>query len=453
MEKKMNIQDEFLQKYSKIAAADKIPQDKYNQYNVKRGLRNPDGSGVLVGLTEIGEVHGYIKQDEDIIPDEGVLKYRGIDIAELVNGFQNEDRMGFEEVVYLLLFAQLPNAKELEYFKKLLGESRELPANFTEDMILKAPSNNIMNKIARSVLALHSYDDNPEDDSIQNVLKQSISLIGYFPIFMAYAYQAKLHYYENKSLYIHSPLPELTTSENILRLIRPDMKYDDFEAKILDLCLVLHAEHGGGNNSAFTTHVVSSSGTDTYSAIAAAVGSLKGKLHGGANLRVMNMMENIRSNVKDWSNETEVKEYIKKILLKQVYDKSGLVYGMGHAVYTLSDPRATLLKKKAEELAGKKNRMAEFQLYSLIEKVTPELFSEIKNSTKRISANVDFYSGFVYSMLDIDPELYTPLFAVARVTGWCAHRVEEIISGGRIIRPAYKSVSIPKGYVPFSDRV
>ncbi|MFW5808624.1 MAG: citrate/2-methylcitrate synthase [Spirochaetota bacterium] len=446
------LQYEFLEKFSKIVEEDRIPQDKYIKYNVKRGLRNSDGSGVLVGLTEIGEVHGYIKEDEDTIPDEGKLKYRGIDIVDLVNGFHDEGRLGFEEVAYLLLFANLPNAEEFDFFLKMLGARRELPSNFTEDMILKAPSKDIMNKLARSVLALYSYDEDPESQAISNVLRQSISLIGSFPTLTAYAYQAKRHYYDQKSLFIHAPKPELSTAENILRLIRPDMSYEKFEAEILDLCLVLHAEHGGGNNSAFTTHVVSSSGTDTFSAIAAAIGSLKGTLHGGANMRVMQMMDNIKESVKDWTNENEVKEYIKKILLKQVYDKTGLVYGMGHAVYTLSDPRAILLKKKAEEMAKKTNQHEEFQLYTLIEKVTPDLFSEIKNSDKKISANVDFYSGFVYSMLGIDRELYTPLFATSRVTGWCAHRVEELLSGGRIMRPAYKSVSVPKKYIPFNDR-
>lgn len=452
MDSNIIIQNELLEKYSKLIKEDYIPQDKYLKYNVKRGLRNSDGTGVLVGLTEIGEVHGYIKDDEDTIPDEGQLKYRGIKITDLVTGYQQEGRMGFEEVAYLLLFAQLPTSEELEQFNLLLGAKRQLPPDFTEDMILKAPSDNIMNKLARCVLAIYSYDEDPESTSIKNILRQSISLIGYFPTFLAYAYQAKRHYYDQKSLYIHTPLPELSTAENILRLIRADMKYEKDEAEILDLCLILHAEHGGGNNSAFTTHVVASSGTDTFSAIAAAIGSLKGPLHGGANLRVMQMMDNIKANIKDWTNEEEVKEYIKKILLKQVYDKSGLVYGMGHAVYTLSDPRAILLKKKAEEMALKRNMMEEYQLYTLIEKVTPALFAEIKNSDKKISANVDFYSGFVYSMLGIDVELYTPLFAASRVTGWCAHRLEELMSGGRIIRPAYKSVSIPKDYVPLDKR-
>lgn len=446
------VEDKLLREYSEIVEKDKIPAESYRKYNVKRGLRNSDGTGVLVGLTEIGEVHGYIKEDEDKKPDHGRLKYRGIDIFDLVEGFQHDKRPGFEETAYLLLFASLPNKVELEGFTRCLGVNRNLPDNFTEDMILKAPSNNIMNKLARSVLAAYSYDDNAENSGVYYLLRQSISLIARFPTMAAYAYQAKRHYYDNKSLFIHSPDPELSTSENFLRLIRYNKKYTPLEAEVLDLCLVLHAEHGGGNNSAFTTHVVSSSGTDTYSAIAAAVGSLKGPLHGGANNRVMAMMDDIKKNVKDWTNENEISEYVKRILRKEAHDGSGLVYGMGHAVYTLSDPRAVLLKAKAEELAKEKDRYEEFQLYSIIEKVTPKLFQEIKNNDKVISANVDFYSGFVYSMLNIDRDLFTPLFAVSRIIGWCAHRVEEVVSGGRIIRPAYKSVSLKKEYVHLSER-
>lgn len=445
-------EEKLLREYSAIVENDKISPEFYSKYNVKRGLRNSDGTGVLVGLTEIGEVHGYIMEEKDKIPDHGRLKYRGIDLFDLVEGFQRDGRPGFEETAYLLMFAALPDKNALESFTRCLGNNRDLPENFTEDMILKAPSNNIMNKLARSVLAAYSYDDNAENTDVYYLLRQSISLIARFPTMAAYAYQAKRHYYDNKSLFIHSTDADLSTAENFLRLIRYNKDYTKLEADVLDLCLVLHAEHGGGNNSAFTTHVVSSSGTDTYSAIAAAVGSLKGPLHGGANNRVMAMMDNIKENVKDWSNENEIAEYLKKILRKEAYDKSGLVYGMGHAVYTLSDPRAVLLKKKAAELAKEKGLLEEFNLYQSIEKLTPKLFCEIKNNNKTISANVDFYSGFVYSMLNIDRELFTPLFAISRIIGWCAHRIEEVVSGGRIIRPAYKSVSQKKEYVSLKNR-
>ncbi|MBN1501132.1 MAG: citrate/2-methylcitrate synthase [Spirochaetes bacterium] len=446
------LEREFLEKYSKHIMRKKIPMEYYSKYNVKRGLRNSDGTGVLVGLTEIGEVHGYIKNDEDKIPDHGKMIYRGIDLQDLVKGFQSEERFGFEETAYLLMFAELPNKEELESYTRLVGENRLLPPNFTEDMILKAPSNDIMNKLARAVLASYSYDDDADDTSILNILRQSTSLISRIPTMMAYAYQAKRHYYDGKSLFLHAPEPDLSTAENILRMIRSDKEYEKFEAEILDLCLVLHAEHGGGNNSTFTTHVVSSTGTDTYSAIAASIGSLKGPLHGGANNKVMSMMDNIKENVKDWSNETEVSEYIKKILRKEAYNGTGLVYGMGHAVYTLSDPRAILLKEQAVKLAEKKGLLAEYHLYELIEKITPDLFCDIKNTDKRISANVDFYSGFVYSMLGIGRELFTPLFAVSRITGWCAHRLEEVVNGGKIIRPAFKSVSKRLNYTPLGER-
>lgn len=425
----------------------------YTKYDVKRGLRNNDGTGVLVGLTQIGDVHGYIVDEKEKVPVEGRLRYRGIELKDLAAGFQKEKRFGFEETVYLLLFGQLPDREELEKFKKILGEYRTLPNGFTEDMILTAPSSNIMNKLARSVLAAYSYDENPEDLSIKNVLRQLIQLIAQFPTFVAYGYQAKQHYHEKKTLYIHSPDPELSTAENILRLIRPDKSYTSLEAELLDLALVVHAEHGGGNNSAFTIHVVTSSDTDTYSAVSAAVGSLKGHKHGGAAIKVRQMIDDFKKNVKEWEDEEEVADYIEKILRKEVFDQQGLIYGMGHAVYTYSDPRAVLLKGKAKELAEEKGYSREFKLYDIIERLTPPIFSRLKNSDKVISANVDFYSGFVYHMLDIPVDLFTPIFAVARVPGWSAHRIEEIVNGKRILRPAYKHIRRENmNYVPLKDR-
>lgn len=429
-----------------------IPPEFYETYNVKRGLRNSDGTGVLVGLTVIGEVHGYILDEGEKVPVEGRLSYRGIDVRDLVKGCIDEKRFGFEEVCYLILFGELPSEQKLEKFEKVLASLRELPNGFTEDMILKAPSHDIMNKLARCVLASYSYDNNPDDISIANVLRQSIELIARFPTMAAYAYQAKAHYYDNKSLFIHSPDPKLSTAESFLHIIRPNNEYSKLEAEILDLALILHAEHGGGNNSAFATHVVSSSGTDTYSAIAAAVGSLKGPKHGGANAKVLGMINNIKENVSDITNEKQVEEYLTKIIRKEVFDKAGLIYGMGHAVYTVSDPRAILLKEKAFELAKEKNMMDEFNLYDIIEKITPVIFSREKNDSKVISANVDLYSGFVYQMLNIPSELYTPIFAMSRIVGWCAHRIEEIYTSSKIIRPAYKSVCGKSSYVPLFER-
>ncbi len=424
----------------------------YNKYNVKRGLRNADGTGVLVGLTNIGDVHGYILDENEKVPVEGRLRYRGIDVEDIVEGFQKEKRYGFNEVAYLLLFGDLPNNQQLTHFKGMLDECRELPDGFTENMILKAPSPNIMNKLARSVLACYSYDDNPEDLSIKNVLRQCIELIARFPTMVAYAYQAKCHYYDRKSLVIHKPQPGLSTAQNFLHMIRQDSSYTDLEAETLDLALVLHAEHGGGNNSAFALHVVSSSDTDTYSAMAAAVGSLKGPKHGGANIKVSAMVEDIKGNVKDWSDEDEIADYLAKIIRKQAFDKSGLIYGMGHAVYTLSDPRTIVLREKAGELAQSKERNDEYQLLRAVERLTPKVFAEVKGSKKAMAANVDLYSGFVYSMLNIPQELFTPIFAISRIAGWSAHRIEEIVSGGRIIRPAYKSVSDHRHYIPLDQR-
>ncbi len=443
----------FLKKYAEIADhQNRIPAELYEQYSVKRGLRNADGTGVLVGLTEVGQVHGYIMDEGEKTAVNGVLRYRGIDIKEIVSGFQAGGRFGFEETAFLLLFGYLPEQKELDEFSARLGELRNLPENFTEDMILKAPSDNIMNKLARSVLSLYSFDPKADDTDIPNVLRQSVQLIARFPSIVAYAWQAKNHYFNKHSLFLHTPDPDKSTAENFLMMIREDQSYTRQEAEILDLCLVIHAEHGGGNNSAFSTHVVSSSMTDTYSAIAAAVGSLKGPLHGGASIMVRTMMRDIRENVKDWTDEDEVAAYVAKIFKGEAYDGKGLVYGMGHAVYTKSDPRAELLKVKAEELAKAAGREDEFTLYTLVEKVAPRVFAEVTGKSKDLCANVDFYSGFVYCLLDLPMELFTPLFAISRITGWCAHRVEELVSGGRIIRPAYRSITRSRPYLSMSER-
>ncbi|MBN1623618.1 MAG: citrate/2-methylcitrate synthase [Clostridia bacterium] len=424
----------------------------YSKYDVKRGLRNANGTGVLVGLTEIGDVHGYIMDEGEKIPVEGRLRYRGIDVEEISNGFLSQGRFGFEEVAYLLMFGKLPDKEELEKFSGLLGLCRSLPASFLEDMILKAPSNDIMNKLARSVLVLYSYDDNPDDISIVNIIRQGIELIARFPALIAYGYQAKTYNMLNKSLVIRNPDPNLSTAENLLLMSRDSGEYTKLEAEILDLLLVLHAEHGGGNNSAFTAHVVASSGTDMYSSIAAAVGSLKGPRHGGANIKVNEMMSEIKSAVKNWSNDSEVSDYLARILRKDAFDRSGLIYGIGHAVYTKSDPRCEILKGKAMELALSKGRMEEFELYKSVERLSPEVFMGIKKNSKDLCANVDFYSGFVYEMLGIPKDLFTPLFAASRVTGWTAHVIEEIINGGRIIRPAYKSVINSVEYTPIDNR-
>ena len=429
-----------------------IEPELYDKYNVKRGLRNSNGTGVLVGLTKIGSVEGYKLIDDKKIPKEGKLFYRGINVEEIVDGFQKDDRMGFEETTYLLLFGKLPNKTELDDFNKLLSEMRCLPKHFTENMILKIPSSNIMNKLQRSVLVLYSSDDNPEDLSVRNVLKQSLNLIAKFPTIISYGYQAKSHYFYDNSLFIHSPRKDLSTAENILHMIRPDSKYTKTEAETLDLSLVLHAEHGGGNNSAFATHVVSSSGTDTYSAIATAVGSLKGPKHGGANLKVRDMVADIKENVSNWSDKNLLKDYLVKILKKDAFDNSGLIYGMGHAVYTLSDPRAELLKKKAKELACEKDSLKEYELYTNIEELSKEIYKTFKGEDAVISANVDLYSGFVYELLNIPYDLYTALFATSRISGWCAHRIEQIISDKKIMRPAYKSIDKNINYVDLNSR-
>jgi citrate synthase len=429
-----------------------IAPEMYQKYSVKRGLRNADGTGVLVGLTRIGNVHGYILDENEKMPVDGRLSYRGIDVEEMVRGFQAEKRHGFHETIYLLLFGVLPTKEQLDHFNEMIYTCRELPEGFTENMILKAPSSNIMNKLARSVLACYSYDKNPDDICIRNVLRQCIEMIARFPTMVAYAYQAKRYYYDNKSLFIHKPQTGLSTAENLLYMIRPDSVFTALEAEILDLSLVVHAEHGGGNNSAFALHVVTSSDTDTYSALAAAVGSLKGPKHGGATIKVAGMMEDIKAGVKDWKDEDEVSRYLMKILHKEAFDHYGLIYGIGHAVYTLSDPRAMILREKAEKLSHEKSRIDEFDLYRLVEKTAKRVLPEFKKNPKPLATNVDFYSGFVYDMLNIPSELYTPIFAISRVAGWSAHRIEEIVSGGRIIRPAYKSVVRRSAYTPIEKR-
>ena len=433
-------------------AHNRIPAELFDKYQVKRGLRNPDGTGVVAGLTNISNVHGYIIEDEEKTPDEGRLIYRGIDLRELVEGCARDNRFGFEEVEWLLLFGKLPSKEQLERFNRTLNENRELPSYFAEDMIIKAPSANIMNKLARSVLALYSYDPTPDDPSLENNMRQSVELIARLPTIMTYAYQVKRRYYDKESMYFHPLCPEHHTAEAILRALRPDTQFTDEEAKLLDLCLMLHAEHGGGNNSTFTSRVLSSSGTDIYSTIAASIGSLKGPKHGGANHRVMTMMHEIMEQVQNWENEDEVEAYLEKILRKEAGDGSGLIYGIGHAVYTLSDPRAVILKEKAGNLAKEKGMEREFNLFQLVEKLAPDAFARVKGSSKVVSANVDFYSGLIYQMLGIPEDLFTPLFAVSRIGGWCAHRMEEMFTGGRIIRPAYRSLTRFQPYVDLQDR-
>ena len=451
---KAALAQDFLNSSAEIVTNnDKIDSDLYKKYNVKRGLRNANGTGVVVGLTKIGEVKGYdVDENGNKVLTEGKLYYRGYSIEDIVNNCIKEDRFGFEEVTFLLLFGFLPSKSELESFKKVLGSRRELPQGFARDMILTAPSNNIMNKLARSVLALYCYDNNPDDTSVANVIRQSIELIGYFPALIAYAYQAKCSFYDNMSLHLHTPIPELSTSENILRMIRPNGDYTDIEAKLLDLSMILHTEHGGGNNSAFTTHLVSSTGTDTYSAISAAIGSLKGPKHGGANIAVINMIADIKEHVPDFNNRGKLDDYLIKLMKKEAGDRSGLIYGMGHAIYTLSDPRAKVLKSMAKKLAESKNLVDDFLLCDYIEKRTPQLKAELTGIDKPMPANVDLYSGFVYDALDIPTTIATPLFATARLSGWCAHRIEELVAGGKLMRPAYNSVQEIQEYVPLDKR-
>lgn len=438
---------------SQIVQVSNIDKKLFDEYNVKRGLRNQDGSGVLVGLTKIGDVVGYKKEGDKVTPIDGRLYYRGIELTDLVHGFQKEGRHGFDETAFLLLTGKLPNKDELTEFSEFLAGHRDLAPGFTKNGILSLRGRNIMNMLARCVLMLYTLDSRPEDLSPKNLLQQSLSLIAKFPTIVAYSFHSMRHSFQHRSLVIRHPQENLSTAENFLYMLK-GKEYTKLEADILDLLLVLHAEHGGGNNSSFTTRVVSSSGTDTYSAIAAALGSLKGPLHGGANKSVMDMLENIKENLEDWTNETEVTEYLLKILKGDANDYSGKIYGIGHAIYTKSDPRAVLLKEKARALAIEKDREDEYNLYEMIEKLSPEVFASFKkSSTKTISANVDFYSGFVYNCIGIDPALYTPLFAIARICGWCAHRMEELLfSSKRIIRPAYKNVLGTRKYIPMDKR-
>lgn len=429
-----------------------INASDYVKYGVKRGLRNADGTGVMAGLTKICSVEGYYVDDGEKKPKEGHLYYRGIDINDIIKACIDEDRFGYEEVIWLLLFGTLPSKDQLERFNNALSQMRELPDNFTEDMIMKAPSPNIMNKISRAVLALYSYDDNPDDTSIENVLNQSLHLIAQMPSIIAYAYQVKRRHYYHKSMYLHPPMAHHHTAEVILNSIRSDKKFTDEEAKLLDTCLILHAEHGGGNNSTFATRVLSSSGTDTYAAIAAGVGSLKGPKHGGANSKVSEMVDFFKANCSDITDENQIKDYITKILKKEGGDGSGLVYGVGHAVYTLSDPRAVILREKATAFAQGTEFEDELRLLNHIADLTPGLFAEITGKDKPMCTNIDLYSGFIYKMLRIPEDLFTPLFATARLAGWCAHRIEELYTGNRIIRPAYKNISSHTKYVPIKDR-
>ena len=436
----------------KMTANSIIDTQLYSKYNVKRGLRDIDGKGVLTGLTDISAIIQNKTVDGKVVPCEGELYYRGYNVNDIIKGITDDDRFGFEEVVYLLLFGTMPNVEELKNFKNLLVQYRTLPQNFVRDVILKAPSEDMMNSIARSVLTLFCYDTNPNDIAINNVLRQCIQLISVFPMLSVYGYHSYNHYLRDKSLYIHRAEPEMSTAEVILSLLRPDRKYTPLEAKVLDMALILHMEHGGGNNSTFTTHVVTSSGTDTYSATAAALASLKGPKHGGANVKVFYMFEDLKKHVKDWNDEDEITAYLEKLLDKQAFDHKGLIYGMGHAVYTISDPRQVILKGSVQKLAEAEGYEDEFNLYAKVEKLAPEVIGRKRKIYKGVASNVDFYSGLLYSMLNIPCELYTPLFATARIAGWSAHRLEELANGGKIIRPAYMSISDKKQYTPLTER-
>ena len=436
----------------KIEKKSQIDLDAFWKYGVKRGLRNPDGTGVMAGLTNICSVEGYYIDDGERVPKNGVLKYRGINVNEIIEACEKEDRFGFEEVAYLLIFGSLPTKDQVALFSDIIGTCRFLPDTYIEDVLMKNASMNIMNKLARCILISYSFDENPDDVSIENVLRQSVQMISQIPVIICYAYQVKRKKFYGKSMYFHPEKKELSTAETILRSIRSDRKFTHDEAKLLDICLILHAEHGGGNNSTFTNRVLTSSGTDTYSAYAGAVGSLKGSRHGGANIKVCEMIDDIKAHV-DITNQEEIAAYLEKIIRKEAGDGSGLVYGMGHAVYTLSDPRAVILKRKAKEFAYKNGFEKDFELLNTIERVTPEVFKKVKGKNKIMCANVDLYSGLIYKMLGIPEDLFTPLFACARIVGWSAHRLEELISGGKIIRPAYKNIALPKKYVPMDERI
>ena len=448
-----NISDEALSKLcEELQKNNRIDPQDFNKYNVKRGLRNNDGTGVMAGLTRICSVEGYYIHDGERVPMKGRLSYRGYDLNDIVSNCEKEDRFGFEETAWLLLFGSLPTNDQLDMFKKVLANARELPDDFVEDMIMKAPSPDIMNKLGRSVLSLYSYDPNPDDTSTENLIRQSVQLIAQLPTIMSYAYQVKRKNYYKKSMYIHTLDPNLGVAESVLRTIRSDRHFTDEEAKLLDKCLMIHAEHSGGNNSSFSARVLSSSGTDTYAAISAGVGSLKGPKHGGANIKVHDMVDEMMENIEDVTDEEQVYEYLRKILLKEAGDGSGLIYGMGHAVYTESDPRAVILREQLEKFEDIGEFAERFELLKNIEKLTPTVFRNVKNQTKRMCANVDLYSGLVYDILRIPTDLFTPLFAVARIPGWCAHRIEEITTANRIIRPAFKSVTHRHNYVPISER-
>ena len=430
-----------------------IDKELFTKYEVKRGLRDLNGKGVLAGLTEIGEIHAYdTLSDGSSKPCDGKLYYHGYDVEDLINGFIRDKRFGFEEVTYLLLFGELPNKNELDIFTKTLSHMRTIPPSFVRDIIMQAPSKDMMNALSRGVLTLYAYDDKADDVSLPNVLRQCLQLIAQFPLLSVYGYQAFKYYHENDSFIVHAPKPELSTAENILHMLRNDSQYTELEARILDIALILHAEHGGGNNSTFTTHVVTSSGTDTYSTVAASLGALKGPKHGGANIKVTQMFEDMKKNIKNWNDDKEIEQYLSDLLNKKAFDKSGLIYGMGHAVYSLSDPRANVFKSFVESLSKEKGREDEFNLYSRVERLAPQVIASERKMYKGVSANVDFYSGFVYSMLDLPMELYTPMFAIARIAGWSAHRIEELVNPGKIIRPAYKSIAAHKEYVPLDSR-
>ncbi len=429
-----------------------IAPELFTKFDVKRGLRDLNGKGVLTGLTNISAIKSFELVDGTEMPCNGELRYRGIDIKELVDGFMSDNRFGFEEIVYLLLFGRQPTWAQLDEFTTLLSEYRELPNGFVRDIIMKAPSTDMMNTLSRSVLTLYAYDNKADDTSIENVLSQLLRLIAQFPLLSVYGYNAYLHYHNSNSLHIHHAQPGLSTAENILHLLRPDSKYTEFEAKILDLALILHAEHGGGNNSTFTTRVITSSGTDTYSAIAGALGSLKGPRHGGANIKVVEMVEQMKKDISDWTDDEAIRDYLFRMLNKDAFDKSGLIYGMGHAVYSLSDPRAEIFKQFVKQLSEEKGRREEFEFYSKIETIAPQVIAEKRKIYKGVSANVDFYSGFVYNMLDLPTKLFTPIFAIARITGWAAHRLEEIVCNSKIIRPSYKNVLPFQPYVHIDDR-
>lgn len=429
-----------------------IDKALYGKYDVKRGLRDLNGKGVLAGLTQISQIQSTKQVDGEEIPCDGRLFYRGIDVRDLTNGFMNEGRLGYEECAYLLLFGSLPNTEELENFKKLIVSSRTLPTHFVRDVVMKAPRADMMNTLSRSVLTLANYDKKADDISIQNVIRQCVKLIGVFPMLAVYGFQAYNHYQKDKSLYIHRPKPELSTAENILRMLRPDKQYTALEARVLDLALVLHMEHGGGNNSSFTMHVVTSSGTDTYSSVAAALASLRGPKHGGANIKVIEMIHDLKANVRDIRDRDAVENYLVKLVDREAFDRKGLIYGMGHAVYSLSDPRALIFRESVASLAKEKGLQKDFALYSMIEELAPQVIARKRRIYKGVSANVDFYSGFVYGMLGLPKELFTPMFAVARIVGWSAHRLEELINMDKIIRPSYMSVSEESGYLPLQER-